>query len=157
MTLGSVQHATFVIEKTYEVPPADVFSAFSDPARSDRWYVKSSDWPISEYTHDFRVGGSEHGRFSPDGTTLIFNDTVYQDIVPDQRIVFAYSMRVGEKRISSSLTTIELVPVGSGTRLIYTEQGVFLDGADQPTQREQGWTTLLASLGAELERKRAVA
>jgi hypothetical protein len=43
--------------------------------------------------------------------------------VPDQRIVFAYTMTLGEKRISSSFGTVELFPVGDRTRLTYTEQG----------------------------------
>jgi hypothetical protein len=40
--------------------------------------------------------------------------------------------------------------VGTGTRLIFTEQGAYLDGHDTPAQREQGTGALLDTLGAEL-------
>jgi hypothetical protein len=40
----------------------------------------------------------------------------------------------------------------AGTLLVYTELGVFLDGHDNPAQREHGTRELLDSLGAELER-----
>jgi uncharacterized protein YndB with AHSA1/START domain len=152
-----MQHATFVIEKNYDASPAEVFGAFSDSARRDRWFVKSSGWPIAKYTYDFRVGGREHGRFSPDGTTLIFNDTTYLDIVPNQRIVFAYTMRIGEERISSSLATVALMAEGKGTRLIYTEQGAFFDDPGQVEGRQKGCDGLLNALGAELKRDRAAA
>lgn len=153
MTDRSVVHATFIIERLYDASPNQVFAAFSDPAVHDRWFAKANDWPIADYSHDFRVGGHENGRFSPDGTTMIFNDTVYQDIVPNRRIVSAYTMAIGDTRISASLATIEFLAEGSQTRLIYTEQGAFLDGADQPEGREQGCGSLFDSLGAELRRK----
>ena len=36
------------------------------------------------------------------------NDTTYQDIVPEERIVLAYTMAVGGRRISASLATVEI-------------------------------------------------
>ena len=38
----------------------------------------------------------------------------------------------------------------SGTTLTFTEQGVFLDGADTPAVREKGTGELLDALGAAL-------
>ena len=155
MTGRSVTHATFVIERFYDAAPQRVFNAFADPAMSDRWFVKSSNWPIAEYAHDFKVGGREHGRFSPDGTTMIFNDTVYLNIVPGERIVSAYNMTIGDKPISCSLATIELKAEGSGTRLTYTEQGAYLDSLDQVADREKGCAGLFDSLGVELKKDAA--
>ncbi len=157
MTDRSVTHATFVIERVYDASPARVFAAFSDPAARDRWFVKSDGWPIAEYTFDFRVGGHESGRFSPDGTMMVYNETIYQDIVPDNRMVFAYTMMIGDKRISASLATVELKPEGKKTRLFYTEQGAFLDGLDQVADREKGCRDLYEQLAVELERDTATA
>jgi hypothetical protein len=64
----------------------------------------------------------------------------------------AYTMTVGEKRMSASLATVELRPSADGTRLIYTEQGAFLDGVDNPQSREGGWRDLFQKLDAELRR-----
>lgn len=99
---------------------------------------------------DFRVGGVEGGRFRYRGGPDIRNDAVYQDIVRDRRIVFAYTMTVGDKRISASLATVELIPVDQRTRLTYTEQGAFFDGADTPQAREEGCRAILESLAQEL-------
>jgi hypothetical protein len=66
--------------------------------------------------------------------------------VLDARIVYAYDMKLDDRRISASLTTIELKPVGGGTAMTFTEQGAFLDGHDDPARREQGTRWLLDNL-----------
>ena len=76
-------------------------------------------------------------------------DCCYQDIVPDQRIIYSYIMHLDDTPMSVSLTTVELKPDGAGTRLIFTEQGVFLDGTDWVATREQGSHGLLDKLGAK--------
>ena len=70
--------------------------------------------------------------------------------MPDQRLVYCYEMYAGDDRMSVSLATVEIVPDGDGTRLTYTEQGVFLDGIDKPEAREEGTTWLLDNLGKYL-------
>ena len=82
-------------------------------------------------------------------------DALYYDIVEDERIVIAYEMHMDDARISVSLATVEFSPAGTGTRLLLTEQGAFLDGHDTPAQREHGTGELLDSLGAALERQPA--
>ena len=59
-------------------------------------------------------------------------------------------MHLDDKRISVSLATVELKPAGAGTRLIFTEQAVFLDGYDNPAQREEGTRALLDNLDTSL-------
>lgn len=66
-----------------------------------------------------------------------------------------YDMHLDATRISVSLATVEFKPAGAGTRLIFTEQAVFLDGFDDPAQREAGTRTLLDNLDAELRRQPA--
>ena len=61
-------------------------------------------------------------------------------------------MAVDATIISASLGTVELEADGDGTRLIYTEQGAFFDGAGGPPSRKQGWRALLDSLAAHLAR-----
>ena len=54
-----------------------------------------------------------------------------------------------------SLTTIELRAAGRDTRLVFTEQGAFLDGWDNPAERERGTGELLDALGAALAKTTA--
>jgi uncharacterized protein YndB with AHSA1/START domain len=144
----AVTHSTFVIERSYPTTPERVFAAFADPAKKRRWFAESRD----SFEMDFRVGGTEHSRFKmPDGTPLA-NDTSYHDIVPNQRIVFAYTMSVAGRRISASLSTIELVPTDKGTNFVYTEQAAFFEGSDGAKIRETGWSGLFERMAKELAR-----
>ena len=61
-------------------------------------------------------------------------------------------MHLDDKRISVSVATVEFKPAGTGTRLIVTEQGAFLDGHDDADSRERGTRALLDNLEISLRR-----
>ena len=155
MTERSVTHATWAIERTYSASPARVFAAFAEKEQKARWFGGEDDssWEQLRWELDFRVGGRElnEGRMK-DGAAYTL-ESVYQDIVPDARIVYSYDMRFGGERISVSLSTIQLESVDAGTKLTYTEQGAYLDGLDTPEQRQQGTGGLFDALGEELARQ----
>jgi hypothetical protein len=55
-------------------------------------------------------------------------------------------------RISVSLATVESTPAGDrGTRLVFTEQGAFLDGHESPARRAAGMGSLLDALDKEVQ------
>jgi uncharacterized protein YndB with AHSA1/START domain len=148
----SAIHSTFTIERVYPAPPARVFAAFADQATKRRWFAEGEGWEVEEFILDFRVGGREISRFRFKGSPPLGNDTIFLDIVPGRRIVFAYTMTAGDTRISVSLATVEIAPVGDGTRFVYTEQGAYFDGDGSPAGRELGSRGLLDRLGEELRR-----
>jgi uncharacterized protein YndB with AHSA1/START domain len=161
MEQPSVTHSTFVIERSYPSTPEQVFSAFADPAKKRRWYAENKGTDLESFEMDFRVGGRDRtqSRFkegSPFPGTALIAEVIYQDIVPNRRIVIAYTMALGDRRFSASQGTFELLPTDNGTNLIFTEQGAFFEAADGPQMREQGWRALLDHLAEELARESAV-
>ena len=148
MSGRSVEHATFVVERKYEASPERAFAAWAGPEAKARWYVDSDAQP----EHDFRVGGRERSRgTAPDGSAYSY-EALFQDIVPAERIVYTYDMLLHGTRISVSLATVEFTPEGDGdTRLVFTEQGAFLDGHESPARRAEGMGGLLDALGEELQ------
>jgi len=146
-------HGSFVLERTYSAAPQRVFAAWADPASKRAWFAEGEGWDVLSYELDFREGGTETSKFrflkgeEVFGEKTTFgNDTVFNEIVPDERIIYTYSMDRNGARFSVSLATIELKPAGKNTRLILTENAAFFDGADGVKMREQGWQELLAKL-----------
>lgn len=140
-----VTHDTFVIERRYDALPAQVFAAWSNPETKKNWFQKANEF-------DFRVGGRESMQIGPPGGPIFTFAARYQEIVPDQRIVYSYTMDLDEIRISASMTTVEFKHTEVGTQLIYTEQGAFFDGHDTSAQREHGTKEILDKLGKQLEK-----
>ncbi len=108
---------------------------------------------IESFAPIFAVDQYERWTFRFKGGELIRNDVCFQDIVPQRRIVYVYTMAFGAKRVPSSQTTVEFIPTEKGTTVIHTEQGVFLDGVEQAQGREEGTRGLLEVLGKELEKE----
>jgi uncharacterized protein YndB with AHSA1/START domain len=152
MSERSTHHATFVIERDYAAPPAKVFAAWAEPKAKARWFVGPDEWEKSDHKLDFRVGGRESVSGGPPGGPNHIYNAIYQDIVPNERIVLTYDMHLDKTRISVSLLTLEFKAAGAGTKLVLTEQDAFLDAFDNVASREHGTKDLLSNLDAYLKR-----
>ena len=110
-----VKHATFVVERTYAASPAKVYRLGRSGCQSK--VVSQPD------IFEFHVGGREYSSGGPPEGPVFTFDACYQEIVPEERIVYSYTLDSDDKRISVSLTTVELIPTEDGTKLVFTEQG----------------------------------
>lgn len=147
MTTRSVTHATFHIERVFEASPARLWAAFSDPARKAAWVCHET-WVMKAMS--FAVGGREiSGGSDPGGPHWEFDGT-YLDIVPGERFVLAYTMRRDGVPVSASIITWQVFPDPKGARLLFTDQGAYLDGHADPAEREAGSGVGLDNLAALL-------
>lgn len=150
MTERSIVHGSFTVERKWKAPPAKVFAAWADPELKRKWFG-SPDPDNPKHIFDFKVGGREYNEGAGPGGALFIYDVRYYDIVPDNRIVFAYDMHMDGARISVSVAAIEFRPDGAGTHLVLTEHGAFLDGLDTMEQRRAGTEFMINQLGAVLD------
>lgn len=150
MSTSPVVHGNFTIERSFDAAPSRVYAAWAKPELKARWFTGPQDWTLIERKLDFRVGGSEvlHGRFGT-GKETVFTARFHQ-LLPDERLVYAYDMLVNGEHHSISLATIELRPEGSGTHMTFTEQVAFVDGSDGTESRKNGSGMLLDKLGESL-------
>lgn len=151
--MTTTTHGSFIIERRYSASPERVFAAWTDPQAKRAWFAEGEGWDIRNYELDFREGGTETSTFRMVGgsspfppNTTFSNDTVFNEVIPNERIIFTYSMARDGVRFSVSLASVELHSADTGTRLILTEHGAFFEGADGVKMREQGWQTLLGKL-----------
>lgn len=152
----TLSHETFTLRREYPVSPEEVFRAFAEPEKKRRWFAEGEGFIVGSYELDFRPGGHERTAFKVANEEFssdeIRNDTHYFDIVPDERIMLAYSMANMGKVFSVSLQTITLQATKSGTLLTLHEQATFLGDADGVELRRRGTEGLLDALGQELTR-----
>ncbi|WP_332692828.1 SRPBCC domain-containing protein [Devosia sp.] len=126
----TVDHRTFVIERELPGNPGHAFRFWSDHQLKRRWNACHPDWTVEEDWFDFRVDGGERMVWHmPDGTAQAMLAT-FLEILPRERIVYAYTMRTNGMAISSSLVTVEFVGREGATTMTFTEQAVFGDPAD---------------------------
>ena len=151
----SVTRGSFTITRRWKHAPLRVFNAFAKEEEKAKWFAGLPGWEKHEKQFDFREGGREilSGRHAS-GTISHF-DCVYRDIVEPAagepgRIIYSYVMHLDGRKISVSQATIEIMPVGTGTRLVLTEYGDFLDGYDDAGSREHGTNFLMDQLGKSL-------
>ncbi|MEO6279302.1 SRPBCC family protein [Roseateles sp.] len=131
-------HTSFVLDRQFKASAARVFAAWADPATKLRWSDCHAETTKPEFSMDFRSGGKETYRSAlPDGTKLAV-DKVFLDIVPEARIVFAYSMAADGHALSASLVTVEFTDTPAGSTLKLTEQLAYLDGHEDLAQRRRG-------------------
>lgn len=148
----SVHNSSWTVERDYPHPPNQVFAAWADPSIKVRWFDLSGN-EAPDYRSDFRVGGTESFR-TPTGTSPVFTyDAQYRDIVDNERIITTYEMSVDGKRMSVSVAAVELTATSTGTHLVYTEQGAYLDGRDDPQSRRTGTGSQLDNLAAVLKER----
>jgi uncharacterized protein YndB with AHSA1/START domain len=157
--MTTTTHASFVIERRYDASPQRVFAAWADPVAKRAWFVEGEGWEIQSYEIDFREGGTEKSRFRHlkgeelfGEKTIFGNETVFNEIVPNERIIFTYSMDRNGVRFSISLASVELSAANGGTRMVFTEHGAWFDGGDGPQLREAGWRELLDKLDQHLSK-----
>lgn len=156
MSGRSVVHGSFSVERHFPASPQRVFAAWASEAAKARWFGDDEEFLASTavYTLDFRVGGRERLEGMLPGGALFTYDAIYQDIVEGRRIIAAYDVGIGGRRVSVSLMTVEIEPAANGTRLVLTEHGAFLDGLDSPEQREIGAHDSMDKLGTYMAEAR---
>jgi len=155
MSQAEATYNTFIIDRTFEAPAARVFAAFADPRSKRRWFAEGQSHDVERFAMQFEVGGREESayRFRP-GTpfpgVLLEASGEFLDIVPGQRIVLASTMSIGGRRISAALQSFEFSEAGGQTRMRFTHQAAFFEGADGPAMRQAGWEQLFGQLQADL-------
>lgn len=129
-TAGYVLHGSFTAERELPATPGDVFAAYAELPVRRRWF-RMPGRPDGEHQLDFRVGGAERlaATFAPYGdgrAEHMAYHSHFLDIVPERRIVCAYTFVLDGERRWVSLVTVELSASGTGTAVRHAEQYAFL-------------------------------
>lgn len=128
MNTNQVTISTFTIERILPSSKDRAFAAWSNKESKRRWFACHDDWITAEFEMDFKVGGKETNLvLTPSGSRHSL-DATYYDIIPNERIVYAFGMYVNGMRVSISLVTVLFESIlEARTRMVFTEQIVLFD------------------------------
>jgi uncharacterized protein YndB with AHSA1/START domain len=125
------------LRRIYRKPRAEVFKAWTDAKELKRWWGPPGyDAPSIEV--DLRVGGRY--RFTmrklTDGHTSIVTG-VYQEIVPNERLVFTWNWEQGPSFGSNTVVTVEFRDAAGGTELVLLHER--FESEHDRDQHTKGW------------------
>lgn len=129
---------SYDIERSYPVPPSVVFSRWLLPEMRTIWEAGGPDWTPRILGSDARIGGHDETAYERPGAPAFRTRVDYLDIVPDARIIYAFSLIVGGRAVTCSLTSLDVRVGGRGTLLTLHEAISLLDGADVADLQAQG-------------------
>ena len=153
----------FTLMWTLDSPPKDVFRAWTDPDHLEWFYNESNPIPSEPIELDLRVGGVWRQRMVIDESTAYVTGGVYREIVPDEKLVFAWGATGGwpeldpDRLDDSPLVTVLLSQVGGRTEMmVHVELPASLSEARVEEWLSMGvrdgWRDTVNRLVAELAR-----
>ncbi len=122
-----------------------VFKAFSQVKARAVWSVPKGD-AVVYLKSDFKIDGKDLFKCGPVGALHFTGKVHYENIVKNKKIISTETILYRKKILSSALTTLELIPTLTGTKLVMTAQIASFDGADMSQGYKQGWTSVLKNL-----------
>ena len=129
----------FIIERTYQSSPAEVWEALTNPEKMKEWYFDIPGFK-PEVGHKFEFfGGTEEKQYK--------HVCVVTEAIPRKKLshTWTYEGYPGE-----SVVSFELFEEGTGTRLKLTHSGLETFPADNPDfakkNFEMGWTDIVGSM-----------
>ena len=123
MTSADHTPRSFTLTWILDSPPETVFGAWTDPARLGWFYNPHQPIPDEPIQLDLRVGGAWRQMMLIDDETSYFTGGVYREIVPDERLVFAWGATDGWPQLDpnnldqSPQVTLRLKQTNSGTKM----------------------------------------
>ena len=134
---------SLTLAQSFKAPPSRVFQAWIDPTLLARWFCVEGGALLHAETTPV-VGGAYRIRLrTPDGEEAEVSG-VYQEVVPDQRLVFSWAWAGTPDRVSR--VTVVLTPEGAGTHLTLTHEGFFDEAARD--RHQHGWSILVPRIAA---------
>ncbi len=105
----SVTHATFELRRSYDASVARVWRALTDQTAKEQWFGgPSGRFEVLERQMDVRVGGRERLKGRWEGGVVSTFEAIYYDVIPNERLIYSYEMRLDDKKISVSLATLAI-------------------------------------------------
>ena len=140
---------TFDVIREIAASPGTVWRLWTDPSLKARWFAEGDGVPHRGWACDPVEGGIETCSFELGEIGWITYSARFILLQPPRRLIYSYTMAIGDRALSASLSTVTMEATGPATLLTYTEQASFLDGGDRLETRYAGTVALLDQMAAQ--------
>lgn len=132
------------LERLFDVPPDEVFRAWTEKDELKQWFHFADDWIIEQVDVDLRVGGQYRiGWKAPDGN-MWYEFGEYREITPPKRIVQTCGFDFPGMPPEMTMLTIDFHARGNQTLVVLLQEGY--QSAAMRDNHQQGWPSFLDNL-----------
>ncbi len=132
---------SLTIKRRFNVAPAKVFSAWTDPEKVKHWMGPGAVQVLSA-ENDARIGGRYRWVMQTPAGEVHDVSGVYREVVPNEKLVFTWAWKSTPER--ESLVTLTFKPDGAGTLMTLTHEQFFDEAARDSHQG--GWNGAVEKL-----------
>jgi uncharacterized protein YndB with AHSA1/START domain len=143
MTTTVPEQRSFTLSWTLDASRAEVFRAWTDPNHLDWFYNDNKPIPSEPIELDLRVGGVWRQQMVISESTSYVTGGVYREIVPDEKLVFAWGATDGWPELDparlddSPQVSVLLTAAGGRTEMMVT---VELPASLSEEQVQEWWS-----------------
>ena len=141
MATETATKPSLTIKRRFNAPPAQVFSAWTDPEKVKRWMGPGDVKAVSAESDPRKGGRYRWVMKSPDGEDHDVSG-VYREVIPNEKLVFTWAWKSTPER--ESLVTVIIKPDGNGS-LMTLQHEQFYDEAARD-RHQGGWTNAMEKL-----------
>ncbi|RST47779.1 SRPBCC domain-containing protein [Variovorax sp. DXTD-1] len=136
------ERPSLTLRRHYPVAAEKVWRAWTDPQALKAWFGPEEIVAVPLAEVDLRVGGRFRvTMLAADGETHDVSG-VYQELVPNRKLVFSWAWRSTPER--ESRVTVRIEPDGNGCELVLMHEQFFDEVARDG--HEHGWTGAMVKL-----------
>jgi len=136
------ERPSLTLRRRYPVAAEKVWRAWTDPQALKAWFGPEEIVSVPLAEVDLRVGGRFRvTMLAADGETHDVSG-VYQELVPNRKLVFSWAWRSTPER--ESRVTVRIEPDGNGCELVLMHEQFFDEVARDG--HEHGWTGAMVKL-----------
>jgi uncharacterized protein YndB with AHSA1/START domain len=150
----NVQFDSFEMVEEFSCSIEKLFNAFTDPIIKREWYAEGSHRATHDtnlYSMDSNVGGKEIFQFTLNHNTPVPGLKIDMESeciarIDQQLLIYQSRMASNKNNLSASIETFQFYTKSGKAVIKLTQQGTYLEGADGPQMRKNGFLQLFSHL-----------